>query len=214
MPSTLRRALAGLGVWCALAALASPARGQLALGQPPGRWGGVAVAFAGIGTEPNLLMGVVAADRGPLHLEARYQYEELDTVSGWVGWAFTGGRELQFGIGPMAGGVVGQLNGVAPGLRLAAQWRRFAFYAESEYVVALGGSGTSFFYNWSTWSWTPRDWLAVGVSVQRLRLADTGRWVESGPMLALSFGRATVQGFVFNPFSSDTYGLVGALLFF
>jgi hypothetical protein len=205
-----RRAVVGLGIGCALAALASPARGQLALGQPPGRWGASAFAFYALGTDPAFPMAVLAADRGPLHLEARYNYEEQDTFSGWVGWAFTAGSELRIGVGPMVGAVVGELDGVAPGLRLAATWRRFSFYSEMEYVVALGEEGTSFFYNWSQWAWIPRDWLAVGVSVQRLRAVDSSRWVDVGPAAGVSIGRTTLQGFLFNPFSGDAYGLVGA----
>ena len=210
MPTASRPALAGLGVWCALAAFASPARGQLALGQPPGQWRASALAFYAIGTDPNFGMGVLAADRGPLHLEARYNYEELDTFSGWVGWAFNTGSDLRIGVGPMVGGVVGELDGVAPGLRLAATWRRFMFYSESEYVIALGESGTSFFYSWSQWAWLPRDWLAVGVSVQRLRVTDTGRWVDVGPAAGVTFGRMTLQGFLFDPFTDDAYGFLGA----
>jgi hypothetical protein len=206
----VRAVLVGLGACCALAALASPAHGQLALGQPPGQWRANAIAFYAIGTDPDFGMAVLAADRGALHLEARYNYEELDTFSGWIGRTFTAGSDLRIGVGPMVGGVVGELNGIAPGLRLAAMWRRFFFYSESEYVVALGGDDTSFFYSWSQWSWIPRDWLVVGVSVQRLRVTDTGRWVDVGPAVGVSLGRTMLQGFLFDPFSDDMYGFLGA----
>lgn len=214
MTPSVRRSLIGLGVWCALAAFAPPARGQTALGQPPGKWGAMAIAFYGIGTDPSFGMGVLAADRGPLHLEARYNYEELDTFSGWVGWAFTTGSELKIGVGPMVGAVVGELDGVAPGLRLAARWRRFFFYSESEYVIPLDGDGSAFFYNWSQWAWVPVDWLTTGVSVQRLRVADTGRWIDVGPMIGVTVGRTTLQGFLFDPFTDDVYGFVGATVMF
>ena len=214
MSPTTRRTLVGLGACCALAAFASPARGQTALGQPPGQWGGMATAFYAIGTDPDFAMAVLAADRGPLHLEARYNYEELDTFSGWVGWAFTTGSEVKIGVGPMVGAVVGELDGVAPGLRLAARWRRFSFYSESEYVIPLDGDGSAFFYAWSQWAWSPLDWLTTGVSVQRLRVTDTGRWIDVGPAVAVSLGRTILQGFLFDPFSGDAYGFVGASVTF
>lgn len=214
MPPAARQVAVGLGTWCVLAAFASPARGQAALGQPPGQWGASAIAFYGIATDPSFLMTVLAADRGPLHLEARYNYEELDTFSGWVGWAFTGGSELQIGVGPMVGAVAGELDGVAPGLRLAARWRRFSFYSESEYVIPLDGDETPFFYSWSQLAWIPLDWLATGVSWQRLTVTDTGRWIDVGPAVAVSFGRTILQGFLFDPFSSDVYAFVGASVTF
>ena len=109
---------------------------------------------------------------------------------------------------------VGRLDGVAPGLRLAARWRRFSFYSESEYVIPLDGDGTPFFYAWSQWAWSPLDWLTTGVSVQRLRVTDTGRWIDVGPAVAVSLGRTILQGFLFDPFSSDAYGFVGASVTF
>jgi hypothetical protein len=35
------------------------------------------------------------ADRGWLHLEARYNYENLETGSAWVGYNFSGGSSTQ-----------------------------------------------------------------------------------------------------------------------
>lgn len=55
------------------------------------------------------------ADRGWLHLEARYNYEALETGSLWVGYDFSAGKKLVLDVTPMVGGVFGNLNGVAPG---------------------------------------------------------------------------------------------------
>ena len=41
------------------------------------------------------------ADRGWLHLEARYNYEALDTGSAWVGDNFSGGEKLAWEFTPM-----------------------------------------------------------------------------------------------------------------
>ena len=53
------------------------------------------------------------ADHGWLHLEARYNYEALETGSLWVGYNFSAGKELVFEIAPMLGGVFGELTGIA-----------------------------------------------------------------------------------------------------
>ena len=39
---------------------------------------------------------VFAADRDWLHLEARYNYEAIDTASVWAGWNFEFGDEVSF----------------------------------------------------------------------------------------------------------------------
>jgi hypothetical protein len=174
----------------------------------------MAIGFYGIGTDPSFGMGVLAADRGSLHLEARYNYEDLDTFSGWAGWSFNTGSELKIGVGPMVGVIVGRFDGVAPGLRLAARWRRFFFYSESEYAIPLDGDGSAFWYDWSQLAWFPLDWLTTGVSAQRLRVTETGRWIDVGPMIGITVGRTTLQGFLFDPFTDDVYGLVGAVVTF
>jgi hypothetical protein len=48
---------------------------------------------------PNL-----TADRDWLHLEARYNYEELKTGSVWLGWNLSTGTKLEFEVTPMVGG--------------------------------------------------------------------------------------------------------------
>src|SRR5262249_37661051 len=63
---------------------------------------------------PNL-----TADHGWLHLEARYNYEALDTASLWVGYNLSVGEKLVFEITPMLGGVFGDLTGIAPGYNLS-----------------------------------------------------------------------------------------------
>ena len=59
---------------------------------------------------PNLV-----ADRGWLHLEARYNYEAIKTGSLWLGYNFSFGKKLAFEVTPMFGGVFGDITGIAPG---------------------------------------------------------------------------------------------------
>ncbi len=60
-----------------------------------------------------------SADRGWLHLEARYNYENLETGSAWVGYNFSGGEKLEWEFTPMLGGVFGNTTGITPGYKLA-----------------------------------------------------------------------------------------------
>ena len=58
------------------------------------------------------------ADHDWLHLEARYNYEDQNTASAWVGYNFAGGEKLAWEITPMIGGVFGDTSGVAPGFKV------------------------------------------------------------------------------------------------
>jgi hypothetical protein len=63
-----------------------------------------------------MVLPVYKVDKDWLHLEARYNYEDRNTLSAWVGYNFTGGNKFQYTITPMLGATVGTLFGIAPGL--------------------------------------------------------------------------------------------------
>ena len=84
-------------------------------------------------------------DRGWLHLEARYNYENLETGSAWVGYNFGGGEKLEWEFTPMLGGVFGNTTGIAPGYKLSLTYWKFDFSSEGEWVFDTGNSEGSFF---------------------------------------------------------------------
>ena len=112
----------------------------------------------------------ITADRSWLHLEARYNYEALDTGSAWVGYNFGGGEKLAWEFTPMLGGVFGDTTGIAPGYKGSLSWWKLELYSEGEYVFDTRDSSESFFYNWSELSVSPR-WTgsSVGLVTQRTR---------------------------------------------
>ncbi len=141
----------------------------------------------------------VTADRGWLHLEARYNYEALDTGSAWLGYNFGGGNKLAWEFTPMLGGVFGELTGIAPGYNGSLSWWKLELYSEGEYVVDTGDSSGNFFYNWSELSLAPVEWLRVGMVTQRTRAYQTDRDVQRGFLVGLSYKMLTFTTYVFNP---------------
>src|SRR5438552_7687742 len=99
------------------------------------------------------------ADRGWLHLETRYNYENLETGSVWVGYNFGGGETLEWEFTPMLGGVFGNTTGIAPGYKLSLTYWKIGLSSEGEFVFDTGNSEGSFFYNWSELSVSPVDWF-------------------------------------------------------
>src|SRR4051794_11254878 len=112
----------------------------------------------------------ITADRDWLHLEARYNYEALDTASAWIGYNFSGGEKLAWEFTPMLGGVFGDTSGVAVGYKGSLNWWKIGFYSEGEYVYDLGNSSDSFLYNWSELTLSPVDWFRIGLVTQRTRV--------------------------------------------
>jgi hypothetical protein len=140
----------------------------------------------------------VTADRGPLHLEARYNYEGLETGSAWVGWNVGVGEKLRLDATLMAGGVFGDTTGVAPGYELTVTWGPLELYSEGEYVFDVEDSANNFFYNWAQLGYSPLDWLTVGLASQRTRAYQTSLDVQRGFFVGFSYKNWSLNTFVFN----------------
>jgi hypothetical protein len=141
----------------------------------------------------------VMADHGALHLEARGNYEGLDTGSVWVGWNFGFGDKLRLDATLMAGGVFGDFTGVAPGYELTVTWGGFELYSEGEWVFDTENTDDDFFYNWAQLGFSPLDWLSFGFASQRTRTYRTGLDVQRGPFIGFSYKILSLAVFVFNP---------------
>ena len=80
----------------------------------------------GITAYPTLVRGgenytsaIAVADRGPLHLEARYNYEAIGARSAFVGWTFSGGDTFTWELTPLLGGAWGTINAFVPALEMS-----------------------------------------------------------------------------------------------
>jgi hypothetical protein len=141
----------------------------------------------------------VTFDRDWLHLEARYNYEDLRTGSVWAGYNFSVGEKLSLEFTPMLGGVFGDTTGIAPGYKGSLSWWKLELYSEGEYVFDTGDSSGSFFYNWSELTLSPVEWLRVGMVTQRTRVYQTDREIQRGLLVGLSYKSVGFTAYVFNP---------------
>jgi hypothetical protein len=139
------------------------------------------------------------ADRGALHLEARYNYEDQETGSFFIGRNFEAGENVTLTAVPMFGLVLGNTQGLAPGAEVEIAWRRLALYAESEYVIDLEDEEASFLYTWLEATVAPVEWLRFGLVAQRTRTYETGLDIQRGLLVELSRGSFSFGFHWFNP---------------
>jgi hypothetical protein len=168
-------------------------------------WSGSAsLAAYFIPDDSDYVQPAILADRGWLHLEARYNYEARKTASFWGGVNVeTGGKHVTLALTPMFGVVTGDTDGVAPGLRLSLSTWKLELYAESEWVFDSGDETDSFFYTWSEFTFHPIDWLRFGTVAQRTRAYQTDRYIQRGVLAGVMWKKASLTGHVFEPFSSQ-----------
>ena len=147
--------------------------------------------------EPDFVVSTLAADRGWLHLEARFNSEALDTGSAWLGYNLGGGDTVTWDLTPMVGAAFGDTVGIAPGYKGSVGWKKFEFYSEGAFVFARE-SADSYLYNWSELTFAPVEAFRFGLATERTRVYQTERNIQRGLLLGGSFKQLDVIGYFFN----------------
>jgi hypothetical protein len=155
--------------------------------------------------DDDYIQPTVAADHGALHVEARYNYEDRRSVSAFVGWNLQFGQTVTLELTPMCGAVVGDTNGIIPGVELDLAWRRLEFSLEGEYVIDVGSRSDRFLYSWSEGSVWITDALRAGVVTQRTRVYKTPRDIQRGLLVGANISKLELAGYFFNPGSDDHF---------
>jgi hypothetical protein len=153
--------------------------------------------------DDNYLQPTIGADRNRLHLELRYNYEDMSTASAWVGYNFEGGSEVSFVLAPMLGGVFGQTSGIAPGYRGSVGWKRLNLFSEGEHLIDVEDIDNSFFYSWSELTFSITGWLTAGGALQRTQAYQSAREFQRGVLIGTSFERWGATFYVFDPDEPD-----------
>jgi len=168
--------------------------------EPERSWSFAASVYTYLATDDQTYtQPTITADRNWLHLEARYNYEDLETGSVWVGSNISVGNKLSLEFTPMLGGVFGQTTGIAPGYRGSLSWWKLEIYGEGEYVFATDNSSDSFLYHWSELTFSPVDWFRFGMVTQRTRVYKSDRDIQRGPLVGFSFRQLDLAAYVLNP---------------
>jgi hypothetical protein len=143
------------------------------------------------------------ADRDWLHLEARFNYESLNTGSLWLGYNFGFGEKLAFEITPMLGGVFGDFTGLAPGYSISVSYKMFEFSTQGEYFIDDTAKENNFFYTWSELSCSPADWFRFGLVVDRTKVLGEDIDIRRGPLIGLHYRKLDLTTYWLDPGSSN-----------
>jgi hypothetical protein len=175
---------------------------------------GVSAALYALPDEEDLVQPTLRANREYLHLEARYNYEDRNATSLFLGTNFAWGQENTLALTPMLGVLFGDIHGLVPGLEADFTAGLFEAYTEAEYVVDLEDSAASFFFAWSELSVRPSERWRAGLVGQRTRVYQTDRDLQRGLLVGLSLRRLEGTVYLFNPGSDDHFTVVSLGLSF
>jgi hypothetical protein len=158
----------------------------LMLVQSGSGWSASAAAYGyAVPEQRDFVMVVAPADLRWVHLEARYNYEGLDSGSVFLGVNAGAGEQLRLEVTGMVGTVFGDTAGVAPALRVTLTWWKFDLSTENEYVVDVRVVGACFFYSWSELGLSPLPWLRLGVVAQRTRAITSPLDIQRGVLVGV-----------------------------
>ncbi len=149
------------------------------------------------------------ADCGSIHLETRYNYEDLKTASIFTGWTFSIGESCAVAVTPMAGVAFGRTTGVVPALEVSLEYGACDCYVESEYFLDVNEPPADFFYSWVELGLAPTDLLRVGVVTQWTQEPETPLEFGRGPFVQLTPDRGTVSVYALNLFTDSWFVVVG-----
>jgi hypothetical protein len=166
----------------------------------PGWAYGATGMYYSLKDQNDFLLAVATAERGQLHIEARYNYEALDTGSLFAGWKFSGGDKLTYDLTPIIGAVFGASQGIAPGFEASVVYGITDFYIESEYMYDTNTRDDSYTYAWSELGFTPLERLRFGLVGQRTQVYNSPRDIQQGGFAQLLMPHQVTLGlYVFNP---------------
>ena len=139
-----------------------------------------------------------AADRGWLHLEARYDYENLRTGSVWTGYNISTGKDLTFSVTPMIGAVFGKTTGLAPGCEAALSYKKIELSVSNEFVFAPSKLSSSFYFAWPQLTYSALSWLRIGLVAQRTKAYHTSLDTQRGLFVGFTHKKMELTTYVFN----------------
>ena len=144
------------------------------------------------------------------YAEGRYNYEDLNTVSVYLGRTFSNEAKVSYSISPIVGAVIGQFNGGSVGANISLGYKDFFLYSQPQYTFAAENSINNYIYSWTDISYSPLNWLSLGVSLQHTKPKKTKGFVESGFVIEAAYQRFTFPVYIFNPLQSNRTFTFGA----
>jgi len=155
------------------------------------------------------LLPVFKANRDWLHLEARYNYEDMQTYSFWAGYNLSGSAsKMEFVITPMVGMATGNTKGFLAGFEASFVLGKFELYSETEHLWDSADKEYNFLYTWTDLYFSPKDWWWVGLSAQRTRLFQTDLELQRGLLLGFAAGSWSITGYAYNAGMGESFGLL------
>jgi hypothetical protein len=169
--------------------------------------------YAGTAGSPTTMMPIASFQAGKgFYTEARYNYEELNTMSLYMGRTISKESKLSYSVSPMAGVVVGNLNGGSVGMNVSLGYKNFYLYSQPQYTFSVENCFNNYIYSWTDLTYSPSNWLSVGLSLQHTKPYGTRSYMENGLVVEVAYRHFTFPVYFFNPLNKSRSIVLGTNL--
>jgi hypothetical protein len=145
-----------------------------------------------------------------MYVEARYNYEDLNTFSLYLGRTFSIGDIVAYSLTPLVGAVAGNFQGGSVGVNAMIEYNKIFFSSESQYTFSFRESSEDFLFAWSDLAYQPTKWFYAGLSTQQTILPQTKALnSEFGIALGFMVGKWSFPLYCFSPRGGRPYLVLG-----
>ena len=142
------------------------------------------------------------------YVEARYNYEDVNSFSLYVGKVIEGGDKITYAIVPMLGVVVGKFKGGSAGANVDIELGKLFFNTQSQYTFSVIDRSSNYIFSWSEMGYQPLTWFYFGVTTQ-VTYQSNYLLTEPGIVLGFTKGKWTFPLYSYNSLSDNRYFVLG-----
>ncbi|MCW3118863.1 MAG: hypothetical protein JWM28_2945 [Chitinophagaceae bacterium] len=157
----------------------------------------------------NLVALVHHTTKKNLYTELRYNYEDLNTVSVYVGKTLFIKGNSDFSFSPMAGLVMGKYTGGSLAMNTDFEYKKIFFSSQAQYTISNDDKANSFFYNWSELLYYTRPWFFTGITIQQTWLCEIKMKTVTGLLAGFKKNKWSIPVYLFRPLDREKYVVIG-----
>jgi len=143
-----------------------------------------------------------------IYTELRYNYEDIQTLSFFGGKALDGGNMFNYTLTPMVGISFGRFSGLSLAANADLEWKKFYLSSQTQYSIATKPGVADFLFSWSEIGYNITEKFFGGVAIQ-YTLQQGEKIAETGFVVGLSSKNVSFPVYVFSPFNTGRYFVVG-----
>ncbi len=164
--------------------------------------------YTGLGTS-SIVPKIYYQSSNNWHSEVRYNYEELQTISFNSGKTISLNKRVGLTVTPMAGVVLGKLNGINFGSNIDFDYEKMFVSLESQFTFSIEKRSQNLFFNWSEAGYQILDFFYAGFALQVTHPYELKNKWQPGLMVGFCYKNWTFPLYAFDPVSNTRNYVIG-----